>query len=185
MLKQILITVVCLAACVAEARSFTPAQLPPPIHADAEVSTNVSFTFEQQSLKEYRLTVGFVPTPSNNVEVVLGKDADGDGDLSFQEEGLIMGCECGEWFARSGIGDWGLGIGNCETGTVSFVTYGPDTNGYVTAVVDVSIRRHKSDPGWLYDRTWNTMRITLRGVDEAEECINLWTRVSGTLILIK
>ena len=173
MLKQILITVVCLAACVAEARSFTPAQLPPPIHADAEVSTNVSFTFEQQSLKEYRLTVGFVPTPSNNVEVVLGKDADGDGDLSFQEEGFVMGCECGEWFAK--------GIG----GEIAPVVEGPDTNGYVTAVVDVSIRRHKSDPGWLYDRTWNMMRITLRGVDAAEECINLWTRVSGTLILIK
>ena len=29
------------------------------------------------------------------------------------------------------------------------------------------------------------MRITLRGVDAADECINLWTRVSGTMILIK
>ena len=159
-MKKLLLTVGCLVAGVTMARSLTPALLPPPIHADTEVSTNVPFAFEQQSLKEYRLTVGFVPTPSNNVEVVLGKDADDDGGLSFQEEGFVMACECGEWYAK--------GIG----GEIEPVVEGPDTNGYVTAVVDVSIRRHKSDPKWLYDRTWNLMRITVRGVDAAEECYN-------------
>ena len=46
MLKQILITVVCLAACVAEARSFTPAQLPPPRDGEEEGLINMWFTLE-------------------------------------------------------------------------------------------------------------------------------------------
>ena len=147
--------------------------LPPPQFIDTEVSATHRLEQPAFGLRGLDFRLDFNGTPSNNVEVVLGKDADGDGDLSFQEEGLIMGCECGEWFAK--------GIG----GEIAPVVEGPDTNGYVTAVVDVSIRRHKSDPGWLYDRTWNMMRITLRGVDAADECINLWTRVSGTMILIK
>ena len=40
-------------------------------------------------------------TPSNNVEVAIGCDANGDGHLSLDESGLTVGYDCGEWFVRS------------------------------------------------------------------------------------
>jgi hypothetical protein len=36
-------------------------------------------------------------TPSNGVEVVFGRDADGDGLLSRTEEAMSVGYDCGEW----------------------------------------------------------------------------------------
>ena len=65
------------------------------------------------------------------------------------------------------------------------MTSGPDTNGVVSASVDVAVSNHKSKPAWLYDRTWNLVRVTRRGIDDAQERVSLYTRVAGTLILIR
>ena len=79
------------------------------------------------------------------------------------------------------IRDWGLGIGN----GVSFVTYGPDTNGFVTAVLTIPIRRHKANPDWFYDPTWNMVRVTKRGIDEPMERVTVATKVAGFQILVR
>ena len=113
---------------------------------------------------------------------MIGTDKDGDGELSFDEEGFTIEWVCGLWIIG---GNGEEGIGNGETGTVSFVTYGPDTNGFVTAVLTVPIRRQKSNPGWLYDPTWNMVRVTKRGIDEPMERVTVATRVAGTAILVK
>ena len=173
MLKQILITVVCLAACVAEARSFTPAQLPPPIHADAEVSTNVSFTFEQQSLKWYQLVLELHATDSNNVVVTVGHDGDKDGALSLGESALEFGWDSGTAFVR--------GLGGEATPEVE----GPDSNGVSRISLFVPIRAHKANPAWLYGRSWDLVRVTRRGVDDPQERVSIRTRQSGMMVIIK
>ena len=181
-MKKLLLTVGCLVAGVTMARQQNLALLPPPTHADTEVSTNVLCQIDALSIKEARLEFALHGTPSNNVESTIGPDRNGDGKLSFDEEGVTVEWVCGEFFVR-GIG--GEIIGNCETGTVSFVTYGPDTNGFVTAVLTIPIRRQKSNPGWLYDPTWNMVRVTKRGTDEPMERVSIGTRVAGTAILVK
>lgn len=40
----------------------------------------------------------FFRTPSNNVEVAFGRDADGDGQLSFSETEMSLGWDCGAYF---------------------------------------------------------------------------------------
>ena len=181
-MKKLLLTVGCLVAGVTMARQQNLARPAPSQFADTGVSTNVPCALDLPSLKEYRLSLGLVGTPSNNVEVALGHDADGDGVLSLDEAAISLAWDCGEWMTR-GIGDQGLGIG--EEGQVPFVTSGPDTNGFVVAEIAVAVSNHKAKPAWLYDRTWNLVRVTRRGVDDPEERVSLYTRVVGLMILVK
>ena len=181
-MKKLLLTVGCLVAGVTMARQQTLALLPPPTHADTEVSTNVPCQIDAPSIKEARLEFALHGTPSNNVESTIGPDRNGDGKLSFDEEGITVEWVCGEFFVR-GIG--GEIIGNCETGTVSFVTYGPDTNGFMTAVLTIPIRRHKANPDWFYDPTWNMVRVTKRGIDEPMERVTVATKVAGFQIIVR
>ena len=178
-MKKLLLTVGCLVAGVTMARQRNLAQLAPSPYADTEIATNVPCALNLPSLKEYRIGLGLVGTPSNNVEVALGHDADSDGVLSLDEAAISLAWDCGEWTAR-GIRDRGLGIGD-----VPLMTSGPDTNGFVVAEIAVAVSNHKAKPAWLYDRTWNLVRVTRRGVDDPEERVSLYTRVAGTLILVR
>ena len=178
-MKKLLLTVGCLVAGVTMARQQNLAQLAPSQFADTEVSTNVPCVLDLPSLKEYRVGLGLVGTPSNNVEVALGHDADGDGVLSLDEAAISLAWDCGEWMTR-GIRDQGLGIGE-----VPLMTSGPDTNGFVVAEIAVAVSNHKAKPAWLYDRTWDLVRVTRRGVDDPEERVSLYTRVAGLMILVK
>lgn len=181
-MKKLLLTVGCLVAGVTMARQQNLARPAPSQFADTEVSTNVPCVLDLPTLRQYRLALGLVGTPSNNVEVALGHDADGDGALSLDETALSLAWDCGEWMTR-GIGDQGLGIG--EEGQAQLVTDGPDTNGFVTAAIDVAVSKHRAKPAWLYDRTWNLVRVTRRGVDAPEERVSLYTRVAGTVIFVR
>lgn len=178
-MKKLLLTVGCLVAGVTMARQRNLAQLAPSPYADTEIATNVPCALNLPSLKEYRIGLGLVGTPSNNVEVALGHDADSDGVLSLDEQAVWLAWDCGEWTAR-GIRDRGLGIGD-----VPLMTSGPDTNGVVSASVDVAVSNHKSKPAWLYDQNWNLVRVTRRGIDDAQERVSLYTRIAGTLILVR
>ena len=178
-MKKLLMTVGCLAACAAMARQQNLAQLAPSTYADTEASTNVPCVLDLPTLRQYRLALGLVGTPSNNVEVALGHDADGDGALSLDETALSLAWDCGEWMAR-GMSDEGWGMRD-----VPLTTDGPDTNGFVTAAIDVAVSKHRAKPAWLYDRTWDLMRVTRRGVDDPEERVSLYTRVAGTVIFVR
>ena len=161
--------------CLLAAINISLGELPTSEFADTEVSTNVPRALNLPSLKEYRIGLGLVGTPSNNVEVALGHDADGDGVLSLDEAAVSLAWDCGEWMAR--------GIG--EEGQVPLMTSGPDTNGFVVAEIAVAVSNHKAKPAWLYDRTWDLVRVTRRGVDDPEERVSLYTRVAGLMILVK
>ena len=181
-MKKLLIVIGCLAAGAAGARQQNLAQLAPSQFADTEISTNVPCALNLPSLKEYRIGLRLVGTPSNNVEVALGHDTDGDGVLSLDEAAISLAWDCGEWMVREERGarrEEGRGNG------VPLVTSEPDTNGFVMAEIAVAVSNHKAKPAWLYDRTWDLVRVTRRGVDDPEERVSLYTRVAGLMILVK
>ena len=64
---------------------FVPS-MPPPEYADCEVVTNCVFDASRGDAKMFSVKIGIDATPSNGVEVVFGRDADGDGILSRTEE---------------------------------------------------------------------------------------------------
>ena len=181
-MKKLLLTVGCLVAGVTMARQQTLALLAPSPFADTEVSTNVPYALNDPALRQYGLSLGLVGTPSNNVEVALGHDADGDGVLSLDEAAISLAWDCGEWMVKE------EGRGNGEEGRengVPIVTSEPDTNGFVTAEVVVPIRRQKANPAGLFDPSWNMVRVTKRGVDAPTERVSIGTRVAGTAILVR
>ena len=76
MIKQVVIIGCLTAAGAAEAHQLKPARLAPSPFADTEVSTNVTCNLNLPSLKMYRLALGLVATPSNEVEVVIGAEVE-------------------------------------------------------------------------------------------------------------
>ena len=69
---------------------FVPS-MPPSEYADCEVVTNCVFDASRGDAKMFSVKIGIDATPSNGVEVVFGRDADGDGILSRTEEAMAVG----------------------------------------------------------------------------------------------
>ena len=72
--------------------------LPGAEFADTEVSTNVVLSVGAARNRRLVFSVELQASPSNNIEVAVGCDADADGRLSLAESALVVGYDCGEWF---------------------------------------------------------------------------------------
>ena len=83
-------------------RAAVPTALPPDVHADTETATNVPFAVALDVAGRLSFDLVCRATPSNNVEVAFGRDADGNGRLDVGEEGCLVGWDCGAWFVREG-----------------------------------------------------------------------------------
>ena len=150
------------------------ATLPPVAYADTEVSTNVPFTAWEAHQKRFEYRLSFEATPSNNVQVAFGNDVDADGVLGPDEERLVVGWDCGEWFvfnatngvrlvdaARSTSRAQTLAF-VCETrpdGSVKSLSLSSDGIGLFPALA-------ATPPKGLYDTRWDMFRLTARGVDD-------------------
>lgn len=77
-----------------------PAQLPSPVHIDTEISTNCILRIGDGVSRTFAFTLDFDATPSNNVQIAFGHDADTDGVLSIEETGMTIGWDCGTWFVN-------------------------------------------------------------------------------------
>jgi len=100
-------TSACLFAVLVSACSFAvevPA-LPRSVFTDTEVSTNFTFAVGEGSNRRLVFSLELEATPTNNVEIAVGCDADEDGSLTLGEEALAVGYDCGEWFVRSAAND--------------------------------------------------------------------------------
>ena len=64
-------------------------------HADTETVTNVAFSAGSDEV--LRFCMSFDAGASNNAERIFGRDADGDGALTLDEERLCVGWDCGRW----------------------------------------------------------------------------------------
>ena len=95
--------------------AVTVEPLPQSEFADTEVSTNIAFAVERPAMTRIEFPVSLDATPTNNVEVAIGTDANGDGSLAVEESAYVFGYDCGTWFARS-AGLEGLGSLECLGG---------------------------------------------------------------------
>ena len=87
-MKWVTICCIALNICNAGAESMPLPQLPEPMHADSEVSTNLPFNTARGDAREFGVSITFTGTASNCMQVAFGHDADGDGDLSADEARL-------------------------------------------------------------------------------------------------
>ncbi len=148
--------------------------LPTVAHDDTETATNVSFAAWQDCAGKFNFSLTCRTTPTNNVQIAFGTDADGDGVLSLAESDLVAGWDCGAWFVQEGF-DGGrvesaAGFGNLRTLAFT-VTLNPRTAAPVSAAaaVDGAAAFTGIDAAKLYRRSWNMMRLTGRGLADSSE----------------
>ena len=72
--------------------------LAPSLEPDAEAVTNVPVVVNMGRLKTWTASISFEASQTNEVLIALGCDANADGDLSFEESDLLLGCDCGNWY---------------------------------------------------------------------------------------
>ena len=165
--------------------------------ADTEVSTNVPFAFPQANVKHFFLSMELAGTPSNNVQVAFGRDANTNGVLEIEETGFAIGWDCGRWKVKDGMRDEGRGM---REWTAEEMT----TNRVKALDVDLRVANAKGrqivstengevidwgadreQPRTMYDNGWDTLRLTVRGVDRADESLRVAVRVEGTIIFVQ
>lgn len=146
----------------------TPGAIPESI--STEVSTNIPFNAVRGDVREIRMHFAFEGVSSNCIQVAFGRDADGDGVLSFNETDAVYGWRNGRYFAE----DVKAGVRTEEpeaaTGRAlsvrmrmtkeSLPAHFTATNGVGVAVLDGIA---SSVPEWIYRPEWNLMRVTRRG----------------------
>ena len=165
--------------------------------ADTEVTTNVPFAFPQANVKHFFLSMELAGTPSNNVQVAFGRDANTNGVLEVEEAGFAIGWDCGEWKVREGMRDEGRGMREWRAEEVT-------TNRVKVLDVDLQVANARGRrivsaengaalewgeerklPRTMYDNGWDTLRLTVRGVDQTDESLRAAVRVEGMKVIIK
>ena len=160
--------------------------------ADTEVTTNCPFSFASPFVIDFRLTMEFDSTPSNNVQIAFGRDSDADGVLSADETGMILAWDCGEWMI------FGTNV------LPLAVSPAVDTNAHKTVLWDLRLKRKKperlvltenSQPlfpdfetnpeSCFYDRAWDMFRLTARGIDDPAESFVVELDEKGALIFLR
>ena len=138
--------------------------LPSSDFADTEVSTNFTFAVGEGTNRRLVFSLELQASPSNNVEVAIGRDADNDGRLSLDETVLTVGYDCGEWFMRSAAKDSVTYSDVADTGTFSR-TY--------------EVRSRHIDP------SWNLAKVTRRGLGVSSENVSFALVDSGFGLAIR
>ena len=144
---------------VVDAAGVAVGPLPAPEFADTEVSTNFVFSIGEGQNRSLIFTIELQQaTPSNNVEVAIGVDADEDGNLSLGESELCVGYDCGTWFVRSALND--------AVTTTDVVDSGVFRRTY-------RVRSRRVNP------QWNLVKVTRRGCDAAAESVSVESAEQG------
>ena len=156
------------AATAAAAADIRPV-LPTVQHLDTEVVTNVAISAAAQGLREYAFELSFSGTASNNVEIVFGADANGDGALSSDEIGVSVGWDCGEWFVMNAATDERVSTEAADgahslvgmirlhtTGRVREISFGEGSATLFPALQSAS-------RSWMFPVAWSMVRLVGRG----------------------
>ena len=148
--------------------AVTVEPLPPSEFADTEVSTNIAFVVERPAMTRIEFTVELDATPTNNVEVAIGTDADGDGNLAVEEAAYVFGWDCGFWFVRER--DQGSGIRD-QVAVPATVGETPTVRMRVEKTFVLKKRQ--------LDTAWNLVKVTRRGYGSTCELVEAKGRKPG------
>lgn len=175
-------------------------RLSAPVFADREVSGNAALpTNRTENLRLFRLEMTFNATPSNNVQVAVGRDAAPvDGALVAEEADFIIGWDCSEWFLRpQGLKErhtctpWAASAAGRRTllleirmdaqslpQSVSFSEKG------MGALVFDGLTLSPL-PVWLRPGLWTHLQVTARGADSANETVSAKFLQEGAVINLR
>lgn len=164
--------------------------LPSVEHADVEATTNVSFTAWQENAGRFTFSLTCRTTPTNNVQAAFGTDVDNDGILSLEECDLVVGWDCGAWFVQNGFDgervESVVGAGD-EQSLVWTANLSPRTgvSRRVNATVDGTAVFGGADARMFYNRAWNMLRLTGRGLADSGESLAVRVRPDSLFMVVR
>ena len=124
-------------------------------YADTEVSTNIPIHVNLERLDWMRFVLELLPTATNDVEVLIGHDADTNGVLSVGESSIAFGYDCGQWFERRMENvEWR--IENVGEGVA---------NGRVRRELAIRYKDFAPD--------WDLVKVVRRGLSASDESVSL------------
>ena len=143
------------------ALAVTVEPMPPCAYADTEVSTNIAFVVDRAMMTRIEFAVALDATPTNNVEVAIGTDANGDGHLAPEEAAYVFGYDCGRWFTRVGE------LFDCSDCSIVRL----NGEGRVERSFVLKMRK--------LDTAWNLVKVTRRGYGATCELVKAEGRKPG------
>ena len=167
--------------------------LPESEFADTEVSTNVAFNAVRNDARHFGVSMAFMGTESNCVQVAFGHDADGDGNLEAVETGFVLGWRGGAYFIEDASGQNRISEPAVGESAGRHFAFRVDLDSKSVPVrLDVQneagacfLTLAENPPEWLYGIDWNLMKVTRRGVDAAAESIDVECRYKFFRIVIR
>ena len=159
------------------AASFVAPTMPEAMHDDTEVVTNFALSAIRADSRVFAFALELDATPSNDVEVAFGRDADGDGMLSRSEATMLVGWNCGVWeivdcatgdvFSESGqpgsaILNWRLKF-SPSGAPVSLEASISGNNAFANLL--------EHPPQFLFSPDWDRVRVTCRGIDSSHPAL--------------
>ena len=191
-MKRLIFMAGCLAAASACGADTVLGGMPRCAYADTEAATNVPFAFGPQGARNFRFELSLAGTPSNNVQLAFGRDANSDGVLAADETGMTFAWDCGGWR-----------IVNGETGE-TLLSAAATTNCAKALEWDLLLRRGRSQrlavfengvpvfaeladvpERWFHSSGWDMLRLTVRGVDAPQEDVRVGMEISGYTIRMR
>ena len=152
---------------------FTVTQMPVSPFADTEVSTNM--VINKVDINYVDLKFIFCGTPTNNLEMAFGTDANTNGVLDAEEVETRFGWRGGRYFIENAL--------TCESFDSDAITVSQNLSVELHLDIKTSpqqVRRiavagvnasafagilSGRPPAWLWRREWNLMRVTRRGTE--------------------
>ena len=160
-----------LAFLPAVAFGVTVETLPQSEYADTEVSTNIPFAVSFDTMSRVNFALSLDASPSNSVEVSIGEDANGDGNLSPEESAYTFGFDCGRWFTRSAADD--------------SETVETDNQGQTLMVISGRAERNFRLRKSRLDEAWNLVKVVRRGVAEIGEVALVVGAKPGKAVIVR
>ena len=168
--------------------------LPVPEWVDREAVTNSVLpvaTWQKRGHFDVRLSVTAGP---NLLQAAFGRDADGDGELSYEETALVVGRGADEVFFEDvaerrryvealppAAGRRGLGL------RVFLNKDGVPTGLLATNEAGVTLFsswRH-APHAWCFDPSWDTVRVVSAGPDDADGLARVEIAPDGTVFIMR
>lgn len=193
-LQTVLVLVTLLLAVSISATTFKIPRLQPSVFVDGEASETRHMPIASHATNVFQITLSHYASLSNNVEVAFGRDIiPSDGVLDAEESTFILGWDSGVWFlGRPGQRDiltaTPVDSGIKRRRTLTFKLRLNHTGEPQELMVNDdtgSLVFPPSPPSWMLPASWDTLRITTRGRDLAEEDIAVTFTRDGLVLILK
>ena len=172
-MRNLLTILVAAAGMQALARMVVVPAMPVSPYADTAVSTNLAINKADINYVDLKFT--FCGTPTNNLEMAFGTDANTNGVLDAKEVETRFGWRSGRYFIENAL-TWERFVSESASGAQNLsVEMHLDIRYALQQVKRVNVTGTNASafgelvsgapPAWLWRREWNLMRATRRGTE--------------------